>query len=220
MIMYKDSLFLIYQEITDLAGGSMVKVMRRSNDQGKSWTNPVWAFPPLVGGNGAATLLIDSNNGLHAVLANRSGDCCHGMWYSAWEGDRWGEPQAIISPGPKTPLFDPQIPQAVISQGNVILATWINEEQYDGVLYSYAKLDVPELPVIPLPTPLSNPIPTAIAATETAVPTVPRPTRLPETNIATDVPVVADSSPNLSVLIGVLPVFVLIVFIGLWQRRP
>jgi hypothetical protein len=219
MVIYNDTLLLVYQEITDLAGGSMVKLMRQSTDHGKSWTKPVWAFPPLVGGNGAATLLIDSNNELYAVLANRAGDCCHGMWSSLWQNDHWSEPQAIIEPGPKTPLFDPQIPQAVISQGNVILATWINEERYNGVWYSYAKLDAPEQPVIPLPTPVSSPQPTPSTPTSTPMPvlTEPSPTRSPAANISTDAPVVTEPSPSISILIGVLPVLVLIVLIGLWR---
>lgn len=224
MIMYNNILFLIYSEITDLTSGSMAKLMRQSTDRGKNWTQPVWAFPPLIGGNGAAPLLIDSNNGLHAVLANRAGDCCHGIWYSAWEGDRWSEPQAIINPGPKTPLFDPQIPQAVISQGNVILATWINEEKYNGVWYSYASLNTPELPIVPLPTQVAvAPVPTTTDAPVTAVAmpttTVPQAPRLPPANIATEVPVVVESSPSVSIIIGVLPVLAMIFLIGLWRQR-
>jgi hypothetical protein len=219
MMIYNDALFLIYHEITASAGGSMVKLIRQSTDHGRSWTTPVWAFPPLVGGNGAATMLIDSNNGLHAVLANRSGDCCHGMWYSIREKGRWSELQAIITPGPKTPMFDPQIPQAVISQGNVILATWVNEERYNGVWYSYAKLDAPELPVVPFSTPVHDPTPGANTSPITAVPTAPPSTRLPVANIATDVPVAPESSPSFSVLVGVLPVLVLIALIGLWRTR-
>jgi len=223
MIVYNDTLFLIYSEVTDLASGSMAKVMRQSTDLGKTWTKPVWAFPPLIGGNGAAPLLVDSNNGLHAILANRAGDCCHGMWYSAWEGERWSEPQAIINPGPKTPLFDPQIPQAVISQGNVILATWINEEKYNGVWYSYAKLDIPELPATPLPTPLVTPSPSLPsvppAPTNTPISTVQSPPRSPVTNNTTETPTLVELSPNLSILIGAVPVLALIVLISLWQGR-
>ncbi len=220
MILHYNTLFLVYSEYTDLAGGSMAKLMRQSTDHGKTWTKPVLAFPPLIGGNGIASLLVDSDNELHAVLSNRTGDCCHGMWYSFWEGNRWSESQAIISPGPKTRMFDPQIPNAVMSQGNVILATWINEERLNGVWYSYARLDAPELPIVPLPTPIPSPDPTSTPNATTAIATpTSATTRLPATEISAEVPQAEESTPGFSILIGTVPVIALIALIGLWRAR-
>lgn len=218
MVMRDETLFLIYQNGGVAENAQMAKAMLLSTDHGRSWTKPVWAFPPVVGGNGAAVLLVDSRNALHALLANRAGDCCHGMWYSSWQGDRWSDLQAIIQ-GPKTQEFDPTIPQAVMSQGNVLLATWVNEGSLNGVWYSYAKVDAQELPLLPLPTPVPKPVPATTFPAETDPISVNHPTRIPTAPMSADDPVSTVSSPNLAIVLGALPVLALIAVAGFWRNR-
>lgn len=157
MIKHDGVLFLIYAT-SGIAHGVAGKAMKQSADAGRSWSNALWAFPPLVGGNGNAALVQDSNHTLYAFLGNRAGDCCHGLWYSTWHGNAWSDPQAIVQ-GPKSAEFDPFSPHAVISQGNVVLVTWWNESRINGVWYSSAKLNAPELPLLPLPTTVPNIVP-------------------------------------------------------------
>jgi hypothetical protein len=157
MIKYQESLLLVYAT-SEVANGVAGKAMKQSTDGGRNWSRATWAFPPLVGGNGSAALVQDSNHTLYAFLGNRAGDCCHGLWYSAWRGDAWSEPQAIVQ-GPGSAEFDPTSPQAVVSQGNVVLVTWWNESRINGVWYSFAKLAAPELPLVPLPTTAPNIVP-------------------------------------------------------------
>lgn len=217
IIDYKDSLLLVYAT-SGIAQGVAGKAMRQSFDGGRSWTKATWAFPPLVGGNGGAALVRDSSNNLYALLGNRTGDCCHGLWYSAWEGNRWSEPQAIVQ-GPKTLYLDPFSPQAVVSQGNIILATWWNESKIDGVWYTYAKLDVPELPLTRLPTPVPSPTATAIIPTDVPPTVKPLPAKLPANLVPEDAPSPLDQSPNVAIFLGVFPALALVAITVLLRKR-
>jgi hypothetical protein len=126
--------------------------MRRSRDGGLTWTDPERPFPH-IGEYVFAELLVDGSGGLHIVLGNRTGECCHGMWHGVWTEDQWSELAPIVM-GPKTPEFDPSAPSAVISQGNVILVTWWTDTggrgRRNGAWYSYAVLDTQELPTVAL----------------------------------------------------------------------
>jgi hypothetical protein len=151
IVTHSDLLLLGFQQYD--TGGTMRKWMRQSLDGGMTWSTATAPFsdPTLYGGNGAAVILFDSNENMHAILANRTGECCHGMWYSRWQDNHFGATQNIVM-GPKTADFDPTIPTAAISQGNVILATWVNEAA-PNVWYSFATLDAPALPRVPLTQP-------------------------------------------------------------------
>ena len=157
IVEHKGALFLIYATF-GIAHGVAGKAMKQSTDGGRTWTDASWAFPPLVGGNGNAALVQDSNHTLYAFLGNRAGDCCHGLWYSTWQGNAWDTPQAIVQ-APKSPEFDPFSPQAVVSRGNVVLVTWWNESKVNGVWYAAATLNAPEVPRLPLPTTVPNVVP-------------------------------------------------------------
>lgn len=149
--------------------------MRRSKDGGNTWSTPVLAFPSHRGRNGAVSFVIDSANTLHALFAQRTGSNpdIHGMWHSVWDGERWSQPEAVVSgpqrPGTNSletfarhePGFDPVAPRAVIVQGNTLFLAWRTDPglSLDGVWYSYRVLDTPILPVtfLPLvPTPLAT----------------------------------------------------------------
>lgn len=215
LISYHDKLLLIYQE--NWTVGSMMKLMRLSSDDGSNWGDAVPAFPPLVGGNGPAVLFVDSNDVLHAILANRITDDSHGMWHSVWEGDRWSEAQSIIT-GAKSAMFDPTIPQATILQGNLILATWENEGGLNGIWYSYAQLDAPGLTIEPLPTPMPspNPSPTPTALLP-AAPAIPTAVSLPP--VTTKSQPASQSSPMLPLLVATIPVLGLIALVALFRGR-
>jgi hypothetical protein len=135
--------------------------LRRSQDNGQTWSEPVRLFDH-VGSNGAASLVVDSAGQLHMLFGNRIGAAIHGMWHSTWDGNRWREPQAVISgplvrevPGGNG--FDPSFAQAVVSQGNVLLVTWRSDPAAgpNGIWYSFTPLQSPELAAVPLPEPAS-----------------------------------------------------------------
>ncbi len=177
IIEYKDSLIALFNLPPKI-------MMRRSTDGGKTWDAPAVLFPRHVGVNGSISPVIDGNDELHLFFGQRiSGNPdVHGMWHSILEGNRWTEPNAVVK-GPRIwdleglTSFDPYEARAVVSQGNVILVTWITdlgERKPNGVFYSYSVLDAPESPVVPLPDasiPVVSEAPGSTLAPATAVPT-------------------------------------------------
>lgn len=153
---HNGELFLVYQD-----SSPATRWMRRSFDNGRTWTDPVRPFN-FTGEYSHVDFVVDSSNYLHMLLGNRTLSDIHGMWHSVWLGDRWSELEPIIS-GPKTPQFDPSAPRATISQGNTIMVTWWTDTggtPRNGVWYSYTVLNTPELEMVPLPTPKPEPTPT------------------------------------------------------------
>jgi hypothetical protein len=207
IIKHKDELFVIYQD--DFPA---TRWMRRSKDNGQVWTSPVRPFLH-EGEYEAAVLLEDSNQTLHMILGNRIGNPeIHGMWHSFWTGERWTDLEPVVS-GPKTNLFDPSAPQAVISQGNVLLASWWMDTSSiyrNGAWYSYTELDAPELPVRPVPTLPPSPTPSlAVVAIPTFSPTTTPTPQVPISNIDNDENTFL-SNPSIPIIIGILPVLVFV----------
>jgi hypothetical protein len=149
IIEHQGELFAIYHD-----DDPTTRWMRRSIDGGNNWSVPVRLFDHL-GSNGPSSLIIDNNNELHMFFGNRVGwPSIHGLWHSIWQGHQWSQPIPVIS-GPPAPNFDPGRQQAVVSQGNVILVTWIQElgrPERNGVWYSYMIVDAPAFPVHSYPT--------------------------------------------------------------------
>jgi hypothetical protein len=177
IIEYKDSLIALFNLPPKI-------MMRRSTDGGKTWDGPAVLFPRHVGVNGSISPVIDGNDELHLFFGQRiSGNPdIHGMWHSILKGNRWTEPNAVVK-GPRVwdleglTSFDPYEARAVVSQGNVILVTWITDlgaRKPNGVFYSYSVLDAPESPVIALPTPSIPGVGEALGTT--AMPAAPVPT--------------------------------------------
>lgn len=137
-----DRIMLLYQD-----GNPATKYMRISTNDGEYWSEPqrIWEH---VGEYENAVLLKDGQGGLHAILGNRLGDCCHGMWYSQYQDQQWSNLQPLIQ-GPKTIDFDPSAPSAVISQGNLLMASWwMDSSDRNGAWYSYGYLPgIDQLPV-------------------------------------------------------------------------
>ena len=136
-------LIVVYQN-----GFPPTRWMRRSEDGGKTWTEAAQPFPH-IGGYETAYLLKDSAGNVHMVTGNRQATPeIHGMWHSRMIGNQWLPLEPIIS-GPMTTTFDPCCVRALISQGNVLLATWpqnVRQESLTGAWYSYTYLNAPALP--------------------------------------------------------------------------
>jgi hypothetical protein len=169
IIYYNHELMTIYMN-----SSSVTRWQRRSMDGGRTWSDPVRPFN-YVGEYGFVSFIIDSSNALHLFLGNRTQaePQIHGMWHSVLSGNRWSEPEPIVS-GPRNideiggTGFDPSRPSAIVSQGNVVLVTWSTDPGagYNGIWYSYITLDTPGLPLVPLPTSAVVLTPTLISTSD------------------------------------------------------
>ena len=207
VIEHNNELFVIYQNSVPAT-----RWMRKSYDGGETWTEPVRPFPH-VGEYGHAALVVDSNNELHMILGNRIGNpAIHGMWHSRWQSDHWGNLKAIIS-GASSKVrgsgFDPTMPTSIVSQGNLLLATWVNDHGFNGAWYSYLILDAPELPAVALPTLTAQPSPTP-TATVTSPASTPSPLLNPMLRGQSDESPASRSSPAWPLIVGFIPVVLLI----------
>lgn len=168
---YDGELILVYQD-----GNPATRWMRRSQDNGVTWSLPERPWPH-VGEYRDAIMIEDSDNVLHLLTGNRTADCCHGMWHAVWQGDKWSDLVPVVM-GPKSVHFDPSGPEAVIVQGNTLLVTWWTDTGHkyrNGAWYSYTQLDSPKLPLlapfVPTATPTATPVViTSIGAEPTATP--------------------------------------------------
>ncbi len=206
-----EHLITVYQD-----GYPPTRWMRESHDGGATWSPPVRPFPH-VGGYGAAILLKDSAGQIHIVLGNRlPSPEIHGMWYSRLVDNQWLPLEPIIS-GQVSSGFDPCCPQAVISQGNVLLATWphnVRQEFLTGAWYSYTLIDAAEDAVV------APPAPPAAAGGETpaqasseigaATPASAAPESAPGYSTRPRRP----GNPARSIFIGVTPVVLLLVVLA------
>lgn len=209
--------------------------VRLSRDAGQSWTPRQRPFPLHIGRNGDVSLVVDSNDVLHVLFSNRIPTTINGvyaafggMFHSEFSGYSWSEPDPVSASGagmststdPETPFYSWFEARAVISQGNVLLATWRVDpgEEPQGVWYSYTILDAPELPVEPLPTVLPTTSPTL---EPTATPAAPTQTPRPKLVLA-DIDDVGTGTtpdnPGFPVVVGVIPVVLLIVVVIILRR--
>lgn len=221
IVEHQDQVFALYNETPKIT-------MRRSSDYGETWTNPIQIFSRHVGVNGSLSVTTDGNETLHLFFGQRitGNPDIHGMWHSVWQGGSWSEPEPVVS-GPQVndietdKAFDPYDARAVVSQGNVILATWRSDpgNKGNGVWYSYITLKAPEAPVksLPLFVPTPTPPPTA-----TPLPPTPEEEQQP-----IQVAVVQNSNadhrlgndPAMPVLVGLMPVLLFLTFITMRNIR-
>lgn len=182
---YKEQVLVRYNNGIPPEGIPPAEWIQSSNDLGRTWSAPQQAFPGHVGRNGVASFAVDSNRNLHLLFAQRrpftvngAYTAIGGAWYSQLLPDnRWSEP-LLIADNDQYPdiAFDAYDVRAVMVQGNVLLATWRSDPggAQNGVWYTYATLNAPELPAQPLPEPAPTPtrphLTTAASAT-TIVPT-------------------------------------------------
>jgi hypothetical protein len=221
------ALFVVYMD----GGPPPTRWLRRSTDGGETWSIPHRPFPQ-EGENGHAVLLKDSSNTLHIVLSNRVGDPpVGGTWHGVWLGTKWSDLQ-LITPRSEaeakatgsygySQVGNSSRPNAVISQGNVLLVTWWHDmRDAPPAGYSYTVLDAPQISPSPVPgaaavedTPSVTPLPTSLPA-PTVVPA--RAVNIPSN---TSLPVDLDS-PGLPVVIGLGSAALLIaavVIVVLWR---
>jgi hypothetical protein len=136
--------------------------MIQSKDKGLSWSEPVRIAPTLIGRNGGVSMAIDSSNRLHMFFGERKplNPDIHGMWHVIYENGQLSPVEAVVS-GPLLvdrdgfDGFDPVAAQAVITNGNIVLVAWRTDpaSRPNGIWYSTAKFNTPELPVEPMPEP-------------------------------------------------------------------
>lgn len=157
IISYEGELLLVYHAPTP--EGLISRYLRKSNDDGETWSEKTRLFPQN-GSNGAVSFVVDGRNILHMFFGNRvenNQQITYGMWHSLWRNGQWIPPTAIVS-GDYRIDFDPSIAHAVVSQGNVILVTWMADpiaiaRRRGGAWFSYITLDMPEQPVLALSLP-------------------------------------------------------------------
>lgn len=209
-IMVRDQeLLIIYQD-----SFPATRWMVQSRDGGNTWSLPVRPFRE-IGEYENAVLLKDSNSNIYMVLGNRTQDPeIHGMWFSKWTGSQWTALEPIIS-GPRTNRFDPSAPQAIVVQGNMILATWwhnVSVENLTGAWFSYIYLDSPVLPTLtlPVPTPESTPTP---ASTNTRISPILTSTPTEVIVGSFDTTPSGNTNPSLSVYLAVIPVVLIVLII-------
>jgi hypothetical protein len=206
---YEDQLILIYNN-----SAPTTRWLRISKDQGETWSPPSRPFRQ-VGEYGRAVFVEDSANVLYMILGNRLDEpITHGMWYSKWSGDFWIGLNPIIIGRRVTDTagrngFDPSAPSAVISQGNILLATWRTDPGAgpNGLWYSYAFLDAPELQIEALSKPLQ---PTTTATSEEFQPQPTLTTRVVVPTPTISTAVVATSNPSTAIIAAITSVLILI----------
>lgn len=139
--------------------GRPVQRVHMSADNGETWSSAVEPFPRLQGRSGSHALLVDGDGIIHALAIQRIDQTIDGqwepiggMWHSELRDQRWSDPQRILMGKAGHDL------SAVVSQGNTLFVTMREDpgSGVSGVYYSYTHLDVPQLPVIPLPTAISR----------------------------------------------------------------
>jgi len=210
-----DSVVVMYNSGNPDEGGYVgfgrpVQRSRLSNDGGRTWREPITPFPRHLGRSGEHALTVDGEGVVHALFIQRIESSVDGkytiiggIWHSELRDGRWSEPDRFIATHP------PHDVRAVVSQGNLLLAAWREDpgSGQHGIWYSYATLNVPELPVVSVPSPSATRVPTT--------PTAPGPTAIPSHRPPSisqgDVPMAALDNPAKPLMWGVVPVVLLIV---------
>lgn len=229
LIEYDGDLFVMYDN--GILEQGVVRLIRRSADGGRTWSEPVRPFADLVGGNGPAAFVVDSSNRLRLFFGQRTvgavKDQIHGMWYSEWHDvtKSWGGVKSIVSGHLVQDIdgdlgFDPSLARGIVSQGNLLMIVWRTDpgNGNNGAWFSYTELDAPYLPLVALPTavPVTPRAPVSITAVADAAPTGPAVAEVipPRVTVTQAPPVVRQlANPATPLLIGVLPVGIFLVIV-------
>ena len=198
-------------------------LVRLSEDGGKTWGNVTAPLPFLTGQSAEQALVVDSRQVVHLIanmridsLIDGNYKSVDGVWHSEFREGIWGYPERFVATVPPANI------RAVVSQGNVILATWMEDGGFgqNGVWYSYTSLDAPESPVASLPIQSTFEKDPLMKVTVTNAESIQSPTSVPgnlwdrkNTQIV---------GPQLPILIGIIPAVMLIVVIAvraIFMRR-
>lgn len=222
MISYAGELQLVYHAPTP--EGLISRYLRRSSDNGETWSEKTRLFPQ-IGSNGPVAFVVDGGNTLHMFFGNRvenDQQITYGMWHSIWRGGQWLPPTAVVS-GAYRIEFDPAFAHAVVSQGNVILVTWMADpvaiaQRKGGAWFSYITLDSPEQPVVALslPVPTSPPPKSELGSLTRAL----TPTRLEQATMrqqAIKVDVATNANEPRTLLTITLTPVLLLTALVVWQ---
>lgn len=231
MLEHRGELFVMYDNGIPEQG--VVRLVKRSDDGGLSWSEAVRPFPEHVGGNGPAAFVDDSSGQLRVFFGQRTQGTLaqqrHGMWYSEWhdQARSWGGVHYIVS-GPLVQDidgdkgFDPSAANAVVGQGNLLMVVWRTDpgNGANGAWYSYTELDTPMTAPQPLPTLTATPVP--IQTTREQSPTE-TPTRSPLLLAANEpthaIAIRTLANPAAPLLAGLIPVTLFLVAIIVYLNR-
>jgi hypothetical protein len=210
-----DTVLIMYNANGGLStSGRPALWVRRSDDNGETWSQAVKPFSPRVGLSGAHTMVVDSKGVIHALFLQRIERTIGGryvpiagLWHSEWLGEQWTEPERLDLGGVNG--YDVR---AVVSQGNILLATWREDPGAGelGVFYSFATLDAAALPVVRFAADAAE----GTAENQpTSTPSFAGP--LPDPLEANQKPGASTNGNNmqLSLVIGTLPVILMLVII-------
>lgn len=187
--------------------------VRLSRDGGESWSEPYRPFPRHVGLSGGHDLVADGSGIIHALFVQRIEQSVDGqysviggMWHSQLLDDQWTDPDRYFLGGDISG-YDVS---AVVSQGNMLLVTMREDPGLGGkgVLYAFAELNAPELPITEYAT--STPAPAAITETPSAAPEETVLQQESESTGTTTAGVLLESNPAIPIIVGMLPVLLLI----------
>lgn len=194
-----------------------VQMVSVSKDNGETWEVPVVPFYRHNGRSGEHVIVKDSDNHVHAVFIQRIEYAVEnrnvvvgGIWHSEYRNGTWSNPERFI------PSVQSSNIRAVVSQGNVLLATWIQDQGVgqSGVWYTYMVLDAPELTIIPYPT-LPPPATLISPTSNAALETFPNATPIPNSFGFND-----GGSPALPLVLGLLPGLVVIgIILFVYRQR-
>ena len=193
--------------------GAPVQLVRRSEDGGDSWQPETAPFPRHLGRSGSHALVVDSEQVIHALFIQRveppDGTPVGGLWHSRSQDGEWSEPELF-----DLNTFSGHDLRAVVSQGNLILATMREDPGAGaiGVWYTSIMLNSAELPVV-IPDLVSlEPTPTvAITSVPVLGPATPQPSPVAGSALPPNSAADASSDPARAVMLALGPVFVLLV---------
>jgi hypothetical protein len=190
-----------------------------SYDGGETWTEPVDAFPGLIGENGFIEFARDSSGTLHIFFANRTreGNTLiegEGLWHSVWlGGENWSEP---VHSSPNINMLNPK---AVIASGNKVVTTWYTGIGREIIVMSGEIVDAISNEPFEWPTatvvPTNTPFPTVDSDTSNGDLVIPSPipddlARNPETFSASNGLVIGVIASSIA-LLGFVLIYVLLI---------
>ncbi len=149
---------------------------------------------------GVNELVKDSAGTIHVILA-----VADGVYTLPWDGVRWGDPEQIDNR-----YIDPHEQHMIVCQGNQLHVVYYDRTGQNTVWYTTRQVSGPNKARQPLPTEKPTDQTGAVVAFPTELPKTAQPTKilaLGQSNL--NIP-----SPNIPIILGLLPVFLLI--IGVW----